>query len=246
MLQDRMLRVTRQVLLAIGRLLIKPFIALRVEGKEHLPPAPQSLLLIANHFSWFDPPVLALALPFHPAFLVATEAQQQWWLAALLRLFECIPIWRGQVDRQAIRTTLQAIEGGKVVAIFPEGGVNPDLAERVARGETIAEVRGNMARLDAQLAPARSGAALIAVMSGASILPVALYGTETILQNLRRWRRPSVTVRIGPIFGPLKLEPHLTGQARRRQLDALAASMMHRIAELFPPEQRGYYSRLGE
>jgi 1-acyl-sn-glycerol-3-phosphate acyltransferase len=244
MIRKYVLDIARKGLVGIGRLVTWPLLELRIEGREHLPTHPARLILIANHFSWFDPPVLALALPFAPAFLVATEVRNRWWTRLLVELFECIPIWRGQVNRQAFRQTLQALDAGKVVTIFPEGGVNPALAEQVARGETIAGLQGNTARQQAQLAQARSGVAMIAVMSGAPVLPVALFGTEQILANLRQFRRTSITVRIGPVFGPLAIETHLTGQTRRRRLDALAHAMMHRIAMLFPPEKRGYYQEV--
>jgi 1-acyl-sn-glycerol-3-phosphate acyltransferase len=240
-MRQQLLHWTRRVLLAFGRLATRPFLEFHVEGLEHLPRRPEPLILIANHFSWFDPPVLGLALPFAPAFLVATEAQSRWWVALIIRLFECIPIWRGQVDRQAIRTVLAALEQQKIVGIFPEGGINPELADQVARGETVVALQGNAARANAELVQARSGAALIAVLSSARILPVGLLGTEQILGNLRRWRRTRIRIVIGPVFGPLTIEEELTGQARRRRLDGLAHEMMRQIAELVPPKNRGYY-----
>jgi 1-acyl-sn-glycerol-3-phosphate acyltransferase len=240
-MQQQLLRWVRRPLLAVGRLISHLLLDIRIEGRHHLPQQSEPLILIANHFSWFDPAVLGLSLPFVPAFLVATEAQKRLWVAAIIRIFECIPIWRGQVDRTAIRNTLAALAAGKIVGIFPEGGINPALAERVARGETVPELRGNTGRINAELVQARAGAALIAVQSKAKILPVGLLGTEQILGNLRRLRRTQIRIIIGPRFGPLEIEPGINGQARRRQLDALSDEMMRRIAELVPPEHRGYY-----
>jgi 1-acyl-sn-glycerol-3-phosphate acyltransferase len=245
-MQQQLLQWARRPLLALGRLISHLLLDIRIEGRHHLQGPPEPLILIANHFSWFDPAVLALGLPFVPAFLVATEAQHRPWLAAIIRMFECIPIWRGQVDRTAIRNTLAALERGKIIGIFPEGGINPALAERVARGETVPEMRGNTGRIKAELVQARAGVALIAIQSKAKILPVGLLGTEQILGNLRRLRRTSIRIIIGPRFGPLAIEAGISGQARRRRLDALSDEMMRRIAELVPPENRGYYRQQAE
>lgn len=235
------LALSHKLLLGFGRLIGRLLFAIEVHGQKHIPRPNGALLLIANHFSWFDPIILSLALPFAPAFLVATEAQERRWVAFFLNLFEAIPIWRGQVDRNALRAAVAALGRGKVVGIFPEGGINPELAGRVAQGEVITELRGNGGRQNAQLIRGRSGSALLAVMSNICILPVGLVGTEGIFDNLRRLRRTPITVCIGPPFGPLSIDPALTGQARRRQLDALTDEMMARIAELLPPENRGYY-----
>ena len=237
------LRIT---LLAIGRLICLVLFRVTVEGREHIPPQPERLMLIANHFSWFDPPVLALALPITPAFVVATEAHERRWVSVLLRLFDTIPIWRGQVDRAAFRLAAEAMQQGKVVGIFPEGGINPDLAERRARGETVARLQGNMSRANAQLIPARAGAALLATMTEAQILPVGVLGTEQIAGNLRRFRRTRIIIRIGPVFGPITADPALRGQGRRRWLDEQVDQMMRRIAALLPPTHRGPYHDVGQ
>jgi 1-acyl-sn-glycerol-3-phosphate acyltransferase len=57
----------RGLLLAFGRLIGHTLFEIRLEGLEHLPRRPAGFILIANHFSWFDPIVLAFALPFTPA-----------------------------------------------------------------------------------------------------------------------------------------------------------------------------------
>ena len=240
-MRQQLLPVARRLSLRVGRLFSPLLFYKKVEVFHLLPPRPDPLLLIANHFSWFDPPILSLQLPTPPIFLVATEAHERRWVALFLRLFDSIPIWRGQVDRTALRRAVEALQQGKTIGIFPEGGINPELAEQVARGEVIPELRGNAGRQSAQLVRARAGVALLAVMSNVRILPVGLLGTERILDNLPRGRRSRVTMRIGPAFGPLHIDPALSGQARRRQLDALADQMMGQIAALLPPENRGYY-----
>jgi 1-acyl-sn-glycerol-3-phosphate acyltransferase len=231
-------------LLIFGRAASRLLLNLRVEGLDNVPRT-GPLIVIANHFSWFDAPLLTLYLPFQPAFLVASESQRFWFVRLFMRAFHGIPIWRGRVDRDALTAALSTLRQGKVVGIFPEGGIDPRYAERRARGEAIAnegpDTYGFVSRRDAQLTYPEPGTAYLALQSQARILPVALLGTEQILPNLLRFRRTEVTVRIGHPFGPLTVEAATPGVDRRQRLNRTAEQIMLRIAALFPPEKRGPY-----
>jgi 1-acyl-sn-glycerol-3-phosphate acyltransferase len=234
----------RAILIAFGRLLSHILFDIRIYGRENMPRNVRPLIVIANHFSWFDAPLLAIWLPEPPAFLVATESLRHWWVRLFVNVFDCIPVWRGQVDRNAFRKSAEALEKGLPLGIFPEGGMDPDVAERVARGEQIRQFRGHASRRSAQLARPRPGSALLAVQTKAHILPVGLLGTERILDNLKSFRRTGVIMRIGPMIGPFTIDPSLRGRARRQRLDELGDLMMQHIARLFPPENRGPYSNI--
>lgn len=227
-------------LLLFGRMAARLLLNLKVVGTENVP-TDGPLIVIANHFSWFDAPLLTLYLPFQPAFLVASESQRFWFVRMFMRAFHGIPIWRGKVDRKALSAAISTLRQGRVVGIFPEGGIDPRFAERRARGEAITDTYGFVSRHDAQLTHPEPGTAYLALESQARILPVALLGTEKILPNLIHFRRTDVTVRIGPAFGPLTIEPALTAPIRRQRIARLAEQIMHRIAVLFPPENRGPY-----
>lgn len=228
-------------LLLFGRLAFRVLLNLKVDGLENVP-KDGPLLVIANHFSWFDAPLLTLCLPFQPAFMVASESQRFWFVRMFMRAFHGIPIWRGRVDRKALSAAITRLKQGQAVAIFPEGGIDPRLAERRSRGEIIVESDyGFISRHDAQLTHAEPGTAYLALQSQARLLPVALMGTEKILPNILRWRRTNVTMRIGQPFGPLTIETTLHNNDRRRHLEQLAEQIMQRIALLFPPENRGPY-----
>ncbi len=237
-----MRRLARAILVVVGRRVANLLFRVTIEGASNAPSNPQKLLVISNHFSWFDAPLLSLLLPFPPAYLIASEAQDKFWIRHFSNIFESIPIWRGQVDRKALTTAVQRLQAGDVIGIFPEGGINPELADIVASGQQIGQLQGNMSRSEGQLIRAKSGVALLATMSGAQIMPVALLGSQELLSHLKRWRRAPLTLRIGPCFGPLTLDAAQKGPARRQQLDALSDTMMGHVARLFPPAQRGYYA----
>ncbi len=239
--------VMRRCLLLIGRVLGWVIFDLKISGREHLAEAKQRpLIVIANHFSWFDAAILGVYLPFPPAFLVATETFNRKWAASIIRLFDGIPIWRGQVDRHALRMAHHALREGKALGIFPEGGMDPENAERIARGEPIPEIRGHTAWRSGALVRPRPGSALIAVQSKARVLPVALTGTEHILDNISRFQRTRVTMTIGPVFGPLIVAEGLRGPRRRAAIDEHSEEMMIKIARLMPVARRGPYADIVE
>lgn len=232
--------VLQEILLFLGRIIGRMFLSVSVSGLEHIPRG-EALLLVSNHFSWFDGPLLMLFLPIRIAFLIAVETERIWFFRFLSRSFNLIPIWRGQVDRKAIRTTLAALEEGRTVGIFPEGGIDPSLAEARARGERIDQIAGHTARHSSSLVRARPGIGLLAAQTQARLLPVTLLGTEKILINLRRLRRTKVNIRVGQPFGPLTIPADIPRHERRKWMNALADEAMKHIAALFPPEHRGPY-----
>ena len=229
-------------LLAIGQLISRIILRVDVVGAYNVP-SQRPMIVISNHFSWFDAALITLYLPFRPVFMIATESQRFWFVRLFMAAFQGIPIWRGGVDRNALRMALDMLAKQQSIAIFPEGGIDPRRAAQRARGELVSEELTNdyshTSRLDAQLTYAQPGTAFLAVQSGVPILPVALIGTEQILNNLMQGRRTRVTVRIGHPFGPLAVDKSMSRVERRQQLDEMSELIMANIAALFPPENRG-------
>ncbi|HFQ93546.1 MAG TPA: 1-acyl-sn-glycerol-3-phosphate acyltransferase [Anaerolineae bacterium] len=236
----------RLLLYLIGYPLFNIVLKIKVTGRENLPPKGEPLIVICNHFSWFEAPLLAGYLPYKIIFLAAEEVTEHPAARLLAYAFAAIPLRRGQVDRRALRQATAVLENGGVIGIFPEGGIDPDLRPLTEAGENVARIHGQTYRVDAQLIPARPGAAYLAARSGARILPVAVTGGEQVIPNLRQRRRTAVTLIIGPPFGPLSLDKTARGPERRQKIDALGHEMMRRIAALLPPEQRGCYGEVSE
>ena len=128
-----------------------------------------------------------------------------------------LPVYRGTGQRYALRAAESILAQGGVLGIAPEGG-------------SWATV----------LRPARPGAAFLAARTGATILPVGIDGADQLFPSLGKLRRARVTARIGKPYGPFQVEAR--GKKRREQLDELGHEIMRRIADLIPPEKRGYYS----
>lgn len=162
-------RVTR----AAVRGLLSVLFHFRVEGLEHVPAGPA--VIVANHPSALDPLFIAAAVPERLLFIAAEEFTTHGAVGWAMRTYGCIPVRRGQVDLSAIRESLRALQDGRKVAVFPEGGVTPEPR------------------------PPHRGAALIAARAGVPIVPAAVRGTERVFPLGARVPRPGrVRVRFGP------------------------------------------------
>lgn len=161
------------------RAFIRPLFCFRVEGLERLPSGPA--ILVANHPSALDPLFLAAAVPERLLFLAAAEFLVLPAVGWAMRTYGCIPVRRGEVDSAAVRGALLALEGGRKVAVFPEGRVTPHPDGRTGL----------------------RGAALLASRAGVPVVPVAIAGTARVFPLGAWFPRPGrVTVRIGPPLPP--------------------------------------------
>jgi 1-acyl-sn-glycerol-3-phosphate acyltransferase len=210
-------RVIRRVLRETSRGLFAVLTRLEVKGAKNLPEG-GPLLVAANHFSYTDPAVVVRVTPWPLEVLGGFhQPNAPFWGGWILKLWGHLPVHRGTGARGALRSAEAVLAQGGIVGIAPEGG-----------------------SWAAALRPARPGAAYLAVRSGARILPVGIEGSPDIFPGIRKGRRARVTVQIGRPLGPFRAEGR--GQERRRQLDEIGHEIMQAIAELLPPERRGYYS----
>ena len=155
-------------------------------GGLNIPDGP--CIIAANHSSFLDGPLLALAYArekLRPLHMIAYEEPfRNWLLGYFLRAGGCIPFKRGDSGSQSrmMRTALGWLAAGEAVGIFPEGHINQRLL----------------------LNRPRPGAALLALESGAPILPAAIIGSNRVLPLGARLPRPGRRARV--VFGrPLYL-----------------------------------------
>lgn len=186
----------------------------RYKGRENVP-ADGPLVVVSNHLSMSDIPLLAMAIPRKLTFLGKIELWQNPFIGPLATWYGAIPLDKNGNDIAAVRRSLQALKSGGALVVFPEGTRS----------------------LEAQLLPGYPGASLIALHSGASVLPVAVTGTEANVNHGRRRFRPRLTVTIGR---PYVLSKE-SGVQMKDQLAPATEKMMRSIAELLPPENRGAY-----
>jgi 1-acyl-sn-glycerol-3-phosphate acyltransferase len=148
----------------------------RVEGAEHVP-STGPCVIAANHTSYVDPIVLAMACPRPVQFIVDREQYERplvHWVAVRTG---AIPVENDPRDLGSLRRALLALRQGAVLGIFPEGGRSDD----------------------GSLNPAKPGAALLALRGGVPLVPAGIDGAYRAYSRHQRFPRPTpITVRFGP------------------------------------------------
>lgn len=170
-------------------------------------PAAGPALLVSNHSSVLDPPLIASASRRRLAFLAKAELFRIPVFGALLRRLGARPLRRADSDPAAMRAALRVLEEGGALLVFPEGTRGPE----------------------GVLRPARAGAGMLAVVSGAPVVPVYVSGSGRAWPKGARFPRPArVTVAFGE---PLRFDAKRGGD-RREQYEAASRAMMAAIARL--------------
>ena len=189
------------LLAPLARLLVGLLADLRVVGAERVP-AHGGVLLAANHVSFLDPLVLALALydcgRRKLRFLALAELFDQPLLGWVLRGTRMIPVARGRGAARMADDACAALDAGQAVLVYPEGTIVPPGQRR----------------------PARPGAGLVALRASVPVLPIASRGVERPRRRRLPRLRRRVTVVVGP---PVDLSPWHGRLDRQAQLEASAA-----------------------
>ena len=208
----------QQVLLAAARLPAIPYARFDIAGIEHIPEAGPGII-VGNHRSYFDP--LALGMVFSKRgrpvrFLGKKEVFDAPVVGQLAKAIGGIRVERGTGSDEPLDAAARALALDQLVALMPQG--------TIPRGEAFfdPELKG------------RWGAAKLAKLSRAPVIPIGLWGTERVWPRSSRLPNvlnitnpPLITIRVGP---PVKLG--------YRSVDADTKKIMAAIAELLPPEAR--------
>jgi len=187
-------------------------VRVEVNGAENVPRS-GAYILVANHTSWKDPPVVSLALRTPIRWMAKTEVFDYFFLGFLLRGIGNFAIRRGESDRRAIALALEVLAKGLPLGMFPEGH----------RSESRTLMRG------------RPGISLLADRADTVIVPCGIVGTPTA--RLRLGRKTKVALNFGKPFRTSELPADV-----RRDRQATADAIMLRIAETLPRQMRGVYA----
>jgi putative phosphoserine phosphatase/1-acylglycerol-3-phosphate O-acyltransferase len=208
----------QRALLPLARPELIPYARFDIEGVDHIPAAGPAIV-VGNHRSYFDPLAMAVTLSKRGRpvrFLGKKEVFDVPLVGPILRAMGGIRVERGTGSDEPLAAAAQALRGGELVALMPQGTIprGPAFFDPVLKG--------------------RWGAARLAAMTGAPVIPVGLWGTERVwprrerLPNLLALRHPpTVRIRVGPAVEALVGEP-----------DADTAAIMAAIVALLPPEAR--------
>jgi len=138
------------------------YFRIRVTGLEKCPTT-GSVIVVANHRSGFDPPMVGALLRRPVHFMTKIELWSYPVLPLVFKYVQAYPVRRGRPDRQAIRHSLDILRRGEIIVLFPEGH----------RSET------------GELQEARSGVVYLAQKSGCLLLPIGISGEYGFRHTVR-------------------------------------------------------------
>ena len=173
----------------------------RVYDRENIPQE-GPVILAANHASNIDPPLMASLIDRPVSYMAKIELFENPIFGAAIRRCHAFPVKRGESDRGAIKAAVNVLKEGRVLGLFPEG----------TRSKT------------GELQKAEAGVALIAAMTGAPIVPVAILNSHRIFAN--GGLLPQLRIMYGP---PILFQ----GDRKSKEaLDAFSAEIMSHIARM--------------
>jgi len=198
--------VLYQVLKPMAVAVMRAGFRLEVQGREHVPTT-GPVLIVSNHVSVLDPPLVGGASPRMLYFLAKEELFAVPLLGRFLHALNARPVKRDGSDGRALKMALKLLSENRAILLFPEG------------------TRG----VEGRLGEGRPGAGMLAIMSGAAVVPVHISGSGRALppgHALPRFHR--IRVRFGP---PLVFK-RAADERRKEQYREATNEMMRAIAQL--------------
>lgn len=209
-------RIARRIIRPLFKFLFRLISRIELKGFENIPDEPY--ILVFNHVSLYEAPLIVAFWPIFPEVLGASDVWNRPGQNILARAYGGIPIDRGEINRTAMHRMVAAVLTGRSLMIAPEGGRSHSPGMRKAK----------------------SGIIYLFEKTRAVIVPVGLVGTtDDFLSNALRGKRPQASLTVGkPFVLPEFEEGEKSGaDVRQEKVDYI----MKKIAELVPDEYRGYY-----
>jgi 1-acyl-sn-glycerol-3-phosphate acyltransferase len=210
----------------VARIGSRAFADVDVQGLDHIPRR-GPVILACNHISNADPVVVGAwitdALKRRRIHWLGKRELFAWpvlgWVAAHGGIH---PVDRDAADIDAFRLATKILENGYVLLVFPEGTRSPT----------------------GELQAAKDGVAMLALRTGAQVVPIGISNTDAVWRKGRPlpipFPRRRVTVRVGT---PLRVQDEIPEDVSRREAKGLATTLiMGRIAALLDPRHRGVYA----
>lgn len=199
---------------SVFRLIGSIFLKQRIIGLENIPKE-GAYLLVMNHLSIWDPPVVFMHTPRRMIVFVADKWRKNAFIAWVLNTVGAVWVARGEADMSAIKHSLSLLRGGTPMGMAPEG----------TRSRTGALIEG------------KTGAAYLADRAGVLLVPTVVYGTEAVTDNMKRLRRTEIVMQVGE---PFRLPAN--GRAKGAELERYTDEIMISLVRLLPEKYHGVYA----
>lgn len=189
--------VPEWALKALLAALLRLVYRVEVRGLGHYRKAGKRAVLVVNHVSFLDAPLLVAFLPEKPIFAIDSTLAKRWWMRPLLKLGEVFPL--DPTKPLGTKSLIKLIREDRHCMIFPEGRIT---------------VTGGLMKI-------YEGPGLVADKADATLIPIRIDGAQytpfsRLKGKLRRRLFPKITITVLP---PRRFElpADLVGRARRQR-----------------------------
>jgi 1-acyl-sn-glycerol-3-phosphate acyltransferase len=209
--------LARLVAKILSQFVFKTFTNWKIIDKENIPKK-GACIFIANHLHEIDPPLVLASIPRQTKPMAKNELFQIPFIGWYFRAYGAFPVKRFSADSKTLLLAKKIIKSGKPILMFPEG--------------TRSKNGG--------LKKAYPGAAMLAMLSECSIVPVAIIGTKkltkkSMLKGFLTNKKPVLTIKFGK---PFYLS---TDKADAKSAREGTEVMMKKLASILPKSYQGEY-----
>ena len=142
----------KRFIIALVKVFYKFMFKIEIEGIENIP-KDKNFLVVPNHMSYYDPPLIVAFLPVDMAYMAKESLFHVPVVGRVIKSFGAFPVKTSGNDISAVKTAIKILKDGKSLTIFPEG-------TRVKTPGVLGE--------------GKLGAAMIAAKAGVGFLPVGI------------------------------------------------------------------------
>jgi 1-acyl-sn-glycerol-3-phosphate acyltransferase len=181
---------------------------MKIFGRENIP-ASGRLIICSNHLSYIDPVMMGLCMHRQISFMAKSQLFTNRFVAAVVTFFNTYPVNRGAFDRQAIRNSIAYLNAEQIIGLYPEGTRSTD----------------------GILREGHQGVGLISVMSGSPVLPVAITGSNMIIQKPhKRLFFPQIKISFGK---PIDTTSIIQEYGNKQASEVITLKTMSEIKKLY-------------
>jgi 1-acyl-sn-glycerol-3-phosphate acyltransferase len=213
--------ILRKGMTAFVKLLVALLADVNITGKERLPEK-GPVILAGNHVAALEPVLMAAFTPGIVEFIGNGDIPFDPNYALFAKAYGLIPVNRGNLDRKGLRLSVNVLNQGGILGIFPEGGT------------------WDPANMQAQI-----GVAYLSYQAQAPVLPIGFGGMKDGLANAFKLKHPTFTMNVGEIIPPVNLTDN--SLSTKANLEMAASHILDEINALIPPEDlRRFHQRVNE
>ena len=180
-----------------------------VKNSSNKIPIKGRLILCSNHISYIDPVILSMFFPRYIYYIAKKELFKNKFLSFIITFLNAFPVNRLSVDKSTIRTSVDILEAEQTLGIFPEGTRS----------------------VDGIIREGQKGAGLISILGKSPILPLAITGTNKIIQKPhKRIFFPKVKIYYGNL---IHIEDIVKKYSKKEAINIILEKVMISIKELY-------------